>query len=152
MSDLRELYQELIIDHSKKPHNFKKLEHATCHAEGYNPLCGDKYTVYAELEDGKIKSVSFQGAGCAISMASASMMTDKMRSKTPEQAEELFQKFHDLVTGATAVDDEEGVEGELGKLAVFAGVREYPSRVKCASLPWHTLRSALKGDGSASTE
>lgn len=150
MSDLRELYQEVIIDHGRKPRNFRKLEDASHRADGHNPLCGDEIHVYVNLKDGVITDVSFQGAGCAISMASASMMTAALKGKTQADAEKMFERFHQLVTGRPhpAGDDE-----ALGKLTVFSGVCEFPVRVKCASLPWHTLHAALKESGrTVSTE
>ena len=140
MSDLRELYQEVILDHHKKPRNFRKQEGAR-HVEGYNPLCGDKVTVYVKLDGDVVKDVSFQGTGCAISTASASMMTESLKGKTREEAEALFHAFHDLITGKEPA----GEGPALGKLAVFAGVRDFPVRVKCASLAWHTLHAALEG-------
>lgn len=140
MSDLRALYQEMILDHNRNPRNFRIMEDADRHVEGYNPLCGDRYTIYLKLGNGKISDVSFTGAGCAISKASASMMSSIVKGKTTEEAEALFVKFHDLVTGRNGV--KEGPE-DLGKLAVFGGVSEYPARVKCASLAWHTLKNAL---------
>lgn len=140
MSDLRALYQEMILDHNRNPRNFRIIEDADHQVEGYNPLCGDRYTVYVKLGDGRINDVSFTGAGCAISKASASMMSSMVKGKTIEEAEELFEKFHDLVTGKNG--KKENLE-DLGKLAVFAGVSEYPARVKCASLAWHTLKNAL---------
>jgi nitrogen fixation NifU-like protein len=146
-SDLNDLYQETIIDHSKRPRNKGALEHATHHAEGYNPLCGDRVTIELKLEDGRISGVGFQGSGCAISTASASLMTEALRGKTPEEAEQSFEKFHDMLTEdkLPAID--------LGKLAVFSGVRQYPMRVKCATLAWHTLRAALQGEAKpVSTE
>jgi nitrogen fixation NifU-like protein len=147
MSDLRELYQEVILDHHKKPRNCRKLNDATCHVEGYNPLCGDKITVYLKLEGDVVSDVSFEGSGCAISTASASMMTQVLKGKTRAEAEQLFRGFHDLLT------TEGGSERELGKLAVFSGVREFPLRVKCATLAWHTFRAALLGqDKTVSTE
>lgn len=150
MSDLRELYQQVILDHSKKPRNFQKLEGANRTAQGHNPLCGDDVTVYLQLEDDAIRNISFQGSGCAISKASASMMTDSVKGKTKADAEALFKRFHDLVTVG---GDEAADPGELGKLAVFAGVREFPVRVKCATLAWHTLRAALEGkERTISTE
>lgn len=142
MSDLRELYQQVILDHSKKPRNFQKLEGANRTAQGHNPLCGDDVTVYLRLEDDAIRNISFQGSGCAISKASASMMTDSVKGKTKADAEALFRRFHDLVTVG---EDEAADLGGMGKLAVFAGVREFPVRVKCATLAWHTLRAALEG-------
>ena len=142
-SELRELYQQVILDHNKSPRNFKKLENANYTAEGYNPLCGDKINIYLAVEDDLVKDVGFQGSGCAISKASASLMSSIVKGKTKKEAEEIFSKFHDLVTGK--LNDETAIE-ELGKLAVFAGVRDFPARVKCASLAWHTLISALKDE------
>ncbi|MFQ5882506.1 MAG: Fe-S cluster assembly sulfur transfer protein SufU [Candidatus Methylomirabilales bacterium] len=150
MSDLRELYQQVILDHNKKPRNFQKLEGANRTAEGHNPLCGDYVTVYLQLEDHVIRKISFQGSGCAISKASASMMTDSMKGKSRAEAQVLFERFHDLVTGE---GDRAGDPVDLGKLAVFSGVSEFPVRVKCATLAWHTLRAALEGKGeTVSTE
>ena len=143
MTDLRDLYQELILDHGRRPRNFKPLEGATRSAEGYNPLCGDKVKIYVKMDGDIIKDISFEGAGCAISTASASIMTETLKGKTRAEAEELFQTFHDLVTGQKAQLD----APELGKLAVFSGVSEFPIRVKCATLSWHTLRAALNGAG-----
>lgn len=139
--ELKELYQQVILDHNKSPRNFRKMENASSQAEGYNPLCGDHIDVYVLVEDGIVNDVSFNGEGCAISKASASVMTSMLKGKTKEEAEKLFNKFHDLVTGK--LGDKPDVE-ELGKLAVFAGVQEFPVRVKCASLAWHTLMSALE--------
>jgi nitrogen fixation NifU-like protein len=140
MSDLRALYQEIILEHNRNPRNFKKLENANRKLEGYNPLCGDHYTIYLLLEGDKIVDVSFEGSGCAISKASASVMTTLLKGKTAQEAKQLFATFHDLVTGAlTDVSFE-----TLGKIAAFSGVSEFPARVKCASLAWHTLRSALE--------
>ncbi len=148
MSELRELYQEVILEHSKKPRNFRVLENANHKAEGFNPLCGDHFTVYLDLKDGAISDIGFQGNGCAISKASASMMTQTLKGKTAAEAEEFFSRFHDVVTGHVA-----GTEENLGKLAVFAGVSEFPLRVKCATLAWHALRAALNGEQEAvSTE
>ena len=138
MSDLRDLYQELILEHSKNPRNFRALPDARS-IEGYNPLCGDHFTVYVKTEGDKITDVAFQGSGCAISKASASVMTQTLKGKTVGQAEQLFKKFHDLVTGK--IDPSE----DLGKLAVFGGVSEFPVRVKCATLAWHTVHAALQG-------
>lgn len=138
--ELRELYQQVILDHNKSPRNFKILDHSTQDAEGYNPLCGDNLHVYLDVEDGIIKDVSFQGSGCAISKASASLMTSLLKGKTKEEAERLFNKFHDLVTGKLGENPD---IDELGKLAVFTGVQEFPVRVKCASLAWHTMIAAL---------
>jgi nitrogen fixation NifU-like protein len=147
MSDLRDLYQEVILDHSKRPRNFHALADANRKAEGYNPLCGDRETVYLRLEGDRVRDVAFQGTGCAISTASASMMTESVKGKSREEAEALFERFHDLITG------QNGESADLGKLAVFSGVREYPVRVKCATLPWHTLKAALASDGATiSTE
>jgi nitrogen fixation protein NifU and related proteins len=146
MSDLRELYQQVILDHYKKPRNCRALAEPVCHIEGYNPLCGDKFTVYLQLVGDRIKDVSFQGAGCAISTASASMMTDALKGKTVEEAEALFHAFHELVTGAPADKSNHNENGPpLGKLSVFTGVREFPLRVKCATLAWHTFHAALQG-------
>ena len=154
MADLRELYQELILDHSKRPRNFGKLEGANRQATGYNPLCGDKLPVYLKMKDDLVEDVRFEGAGCAISTASASLMTEKSKGKTSEEAEELFDLFHNLVTGAdTAATDAAPLAKQLGKLAVFSGVSEFPLRVKCATLPWHTFLAALRGAGEVvSTE
>jgi nitrogen fixation NifU-like protein len=142
MSELSELYQEVILDHNKRPRNFQVLEGANRSAEGYNPLCGDQITVYLRLEGNIIQDISFQGSGCAISKASASMMTASLKGKTREEAEELFRSFHDLVTGDRHAEQDPAA---LGKLTVFSGVSEFPMRVKCASLAWHTLRAALEG-------
>jgi len=136
MSDLRDLYQEVILDHNRRPRNFGPLPAANRRAEGHNPLCGDRVTVYLDVEGDRIRDVSFEGAGCAISTASASLMTEALKGLSVEEARTLFHGFHELVT--------QGDEGEdLGKLAVFTGVREYPMRVKCATLAWHTLMAAL---------
>jgi nitrogen fixation NifU-like protein len=150
MSDLRDLYQQVILDHSKRPRNFLKLQGADRTAEGHNPLCGDEITIYLKMDGELIKDISFQGAGCAISKASASMMTAALKGKTKAEAEALFGKFHEMVTGnRDTASDPAG----LGKLEVFCGVCEFPVRVKCASLAWHTLRAALDGKGEAvSTE
>ena len=138
MSDLRSLYQEVILDHGKTPRNFREIKEANHVAEGYNPLCGDKIKVFIKLEGGVIKDISFQGSGCAISTASASMMTAALKGKTPEEAEAQFEQFHDMLTGSPDADPD-----EMGKLAVFSGVCEFPVRVKCATLPWHTVHAAL---------
>lgn len=149
MTDLQDLYQELILDHGRRPRNFRALEGFTRSSEGYNPLCGDKVKIYVKMDDDIIKDVSFEGAGCAISTASASIMTEVLKGKSRAEAEEFFQTFHDLVTGRQAQLD----APELGKLAVFSGVSEFPIRVKCATLSWHTLRAALNEDGDVvSTE
>ncbi len=143
MDELRELYQEIILDHNKSPHNFHVMENATRKVEAYNPLCGDQYTIYMLMEDDVVKDVSFQGKGCAISKASASVMTQLVKGKTKDEAEKIFELFHDLVTGKHSPDD---MPAGLSKLAVFAGVRDYPARVKCASLAWHTMHAALTTD------
>jgi len=151
MNDLRDLYQEVILDHNRRPRNFGPLATANHRAEGSNPLCGDKVTVLLDLEAGRIRDVAFQGAGCAISTASASLMTEALKGQTVEEARRLFHVFHDLLTTGQA-GDREG-SPELGKLAVFTGVREYPMRVKCATLAWHTLIAALdQKDQPVSTE
>ena len=144
-SSLRELYQEVILDHSKKPRNFGPLPEATRQADGYNPLCGDRATVFLRLDGDTVADVKFQGAGCSISTASASMMTESIKGKNKAEAEELFERFHKLVTRDSAAAEQEP-DPALGKLAVFSGVWEFPVRVKCASLPWHTLKAALDGD------
>ena len=149
MSELSELYQQVILDHNKKPRNFRKLETANHIAEGYNPLCGDQLTIYLNLEDDRVADVGFEGSGCAISKASASMMTQAVKGKSKEQAETLFKEFHSMVTGEL---DEENEENTLGNLKIFAGVREFPVRVKCATLPWHTMHAALHKQDQASTE
>jgi nitrogen fixation NifU-like protein len=146
-SDLQDLYQEVILDHNKRPHNFRAIEDGQ-KAEGHNPLCGDRVTVYLRIEDGRVADVSFQGSGCAISKASASLMTDTVKGKTLQEVEELFEKFQAMITRAP-----DAPVDELGKLSVLAGVRQFPMRVKCASLPWHTLRSAAAApDAVVSTE
>ena len=144
-SPLRELYQEVILDHSKKPRNFGPLPEATGQADGYNPLCGDRATVFVRLDGDQLADVKFQGAGCSISTASASMMTEAVKGKSREEAEALFERFHDLVTRDSRAAEAD-IDPALGKLAVFSGVWEFPVRVKCASLPWHTLKAALDGD------
>lgn len=150
MSLLRELYQEVILDHNKNPRNFRVMEGATKHVEGYNPLCGDHYTIFVKMDGDVISDVSFQGAGCAISKSSASVMTSLLKGKTKEEAEQMFNHFHKLVKGE--LNAEEHLE-TLGKLAAFAGVSEFPARVKCASLAWHTLQAALHDDAqTVSTE
>jgi nitrogen fixation NifU-like protein len=145
MSDLRELYQSVILDHNKRPRNFRKVEGANRSAEGYNPLCGDKVTVQLRVEDGVVRDVGFEGSGCAISTASASMMTESVKGKSLAEAEQLFRRFHDLLVGESRTQLPGDVQKALGKLAVFSGVREYPARVKCATLVWHALHSALEG-------
>jgi nitrogen fixation NifU-like protein len=152
VSDLRELYQEVILDHAKTPRNFRVIEEATARADGSNPLCGDRATVFVKLDGDRVADVSFKGVGCSISTASASLMTDAVKGKTRAEAEELFERFHGLVTADPSRAGQDAVGPGLGKLAVFAGVCEYPARVKCASLAWHTLKAALEGQGAASTE
>ena len=148
--DLRDLYQEVILDHSRKPRNFRQLPNASVEAKGHNPLCGDRITLQLVVdENGVIEDVGFQGAGCAISTASASMMTEVLKGKSEKDVEALFDAFHELATGKNAAVDAE----RLGKLAVFAGVRDYPVRVKCATLAWHTMRAALaEQEAAVSTE
>ena len=141
MADLRDLYQEVILEHSKAPRNYRQLVAANHHAEGFNPLCGDHFTVYLELEGDAIRDVSFQGSGCAISKASASMMTQAVKGKSKAEAAKLFDTFHKLVT----TGETNGNQSDLGKLAVFSGVSEFPVRVKCATLAWHTLQAAIEG-------
>jgi nitrogen fixation NifU-like protein len=150
MSDLRDLYQEVILDHNKRPRNFGVLEPADRSAIGHNPLCGDKLTVYLRLDGTRVAEVRFEGQGCAISKASASMMTDVVKGLSEEDITTLFERFQHLVTAPGKADEDE----RLGKLAVFAGVREYPTRVKCATLCWHTLRAALEDStqGPVTTE
>jgi nitrogen fixation NifU-like protein len=147
-TELSDLYQEVVLDHGKRPRNFGPLEGVTHRAEGLNPLCGDRITVHARVEHGTVLDVRFEGSGCAISKASASVMTGIVKGKTAEEIDALFARFHRLVTEGARPGEEEG----LGKLAVFGGVHDYPARVKCASLAWHTLRAALAGDGAVSTE
>jgi nitrogen fixation protein NifU and related proteins len=148
--ELKELYQQVILDHNKAPRNFRKIENPSKFAEGYNPLCGDKINIYVNFDNENICDISFQGSGCAISKASASLMTSMLKGKTRKEAEELFNRFHDLVTDK--LGDNPDIE-DLGKLAVFAGVRDFPVRVKCASLAWHTMMNALHNkDEKVSTE
>jgi len=150
MSDLRELYQEVILDHSKHPRNHGKPEACDASADGHNPLCGDRLTVFLTFDGDVVREVAFEGSGCAISTASASMMTEALRGKTRAHIETLFHAFHDAVTGKT---DASAATSTLGKLAVFTGVAEFPVRVKCATLAWHTLRAAIeRSDATASTE
>ena len=149
MSDLRELYQATILDHSKAPRNFREIAHYAHQADGHNPICGDKLHVSIELEGDRVSDAAFQGAGCAICMASASLMTENVRGRTLHEIDQQFTEFHDLVTKS----DREVDASALGKLAVFSGVREFPMRVKCATLAWHTLRAALDENGEvAQTE
>ncbi len=150
MSDLRELYQEVVLDHGKSPRNFHAMDDATTQLEGYNPICGDRITLYVKVEDDVVTDISFVGAGCAISMASASLLSELLVGKSKAEVEELFEGFHAMLTGrpGDVVDTE-----KLGKLAVFAGVCEFPARVKCASLSWHTLKAALEEkSGTITTE
>jgi nitrogen fixation protein NifU and related proteins len=149
MSDLRDLYQEVILEHSKRPRGFGKLEHPTCSADGKNPLCGDQLTVGLKVEGEVVKDILFEGRGCAISTASASLMTQAVKGKSKAEVDALFGRMHAMLTKPM---DQPVDTSELGKLAVFSGVREFPARVKCASLAWHTLKAALEGGGSASTE
>jgi len=142
MADLRDIYQEVILEHAKAPRNFRALESPAFKAEGYNPLCGDRCTVYIAMQGDVIEDIAFQGSGCAISRASASMMTQSLKGKTASDAEDLFQSFHRMVTGQNGSED----HPEIGKLAVFSGVSGFPVRVKCATLAWHTLEAALHGD------
>ncbi len=143
MFDLRELYQEVILDHAKKPRNFGHPPACNRQAKGHNPLCGDRLTVYLSIDDGVVKDAAFEGAGCAISMASASLMTEMVKGKTEAEAHSLFKGFHALVAGDGT--ESAGDAADLGKLTIFSGVREYPVRVKCATLPWHAFVAALKG-------
>jgi len=145
MSELTDLYQQVILDHNRRPRNYGKLEHANRQAEGFNPVCGDHLTLYLQMNGDVIDDLRFEGEGCAISKASASLMTDSLKGKTAAEAEALFERIHAMLTSDTAVDFDAQAE-ELGKLAVFSGVREYPARVKCASLSWHALHSALKNE------
>jgi nitrogen fixation protein NifU and related proteins len=149
MSELSDLYQEVILDHNRKPRNFRAMDDATRRQEGYNPLCGDRLTIYVALDDDRISDVSFQGSGCAISKASASLMTEALKGKTVEEARTLFDRFHEMVTSST---DEPAAD--LGKLSVLSGVREFPTRIKCASLAWHALKAAVAEPhaGPVSTE
>jgi nitrogen fixation protein NifU and related proteins len=147
MSDLTDLYKEVILDHNRRPRNFHTMADASHRAEGYNPLCGDRLTLYLKLDGDVIKDVAFEGSGCAISKASASLMTDAIKGRTVPDARTLFERFHRMVT----TPPEERVE-DLGKLSVLAGVREFPVRVKCASLAWHTFKAALDREQKATTE
>jgi nitrogen fixation NifU-like protein len=148
MDDLGDLYQEVILDHNRRPRNFRVIEEGR-RQEGYNPLCGDRLTLYVRLDGNRIADVAFQGSGCAISKASASLMTEALKGKTIAEAHQLFDKFHDMVTSSP-----DTVAPDLGKLSVLSGVREYPTRVKCASLAWHTMKAAVSGadDSPVSTE
>ncbi len=150
MSELQDLYQEVILDHSKRPRNFREIDNANHHAEGYNPLCGDRFTIYLHVNNGKVEDASFTGAGCAISTASASLMTESLKGKSVEEAEKIFQNFHELVAGNEEQVDDSNI---LGKLKALSGVRAFPMRVKCATLAWHTMRAAIEGeDESITTE
>ena len=147
LDELRELYQEVIFDHNRNPRNFREMKDADRQIDGFNPLCGDRLTVFIKLDGDKISDASFQGEGCAISTASASLMTEMVQGLTEVEAHELFEKFHRVAKGEQGDDSIEAI----GKLAVLAGVREYPARVKCATLPWHTLEAALHGDAEPVT-
>lgn len=149
MADLRDLYQEVIVDHSKSPRNFHEMPDASHHAEGFNPLCGDRLTLYLNVRDDRIENASFIGSGCAISTSSASLMTEQLKGKTVAEAEALFRDFHQFLTQESGTGTE---AARLGKLAILGDVRDYPSRVKCATLAWHTLHAALEQQESASTE
>lgn len=146
MSELRELYQQIILDHNRRPRNFRRLEPASHHAAGHNPLCGDRVEVFLRIEDGRVAEVAFEGDGCAISTASASIMTEALSGLSLAEVDALFEGFHQLMT------HDRPPTCELGELAVLSGVRDYPSRVKCATLPWHTLRAALSNQPEVSTE
>ena len=148
MSDLSDLYQEVILDHNKSPRNYRAMADANRKGEGYNPLCGDHITVFLRLEDGVIQDISFQGSGCAISKASASIMTAELKGKDEGAARELFESVHNMLTGES--DDSRGAE-RVGKLAILSGVCKFPARVKCASLAWHTVNAALAGEHTPAT-
>ena len=153
MTDLRALYQEVILDHNKSPRNFRAMEGANRSALGHNPLCGDQLTLYVKVDDDTIQDIAFQGKGCAISKASASLLNESVKGKSTAEAETLFTRFHELLTGPPDVKADSNIQAKaLGKLAVFSGVREFPVRVKCATLAWHTLHSALNGETKTSTE
>lgn len=143
MSELREIYQQVVLDHYKKPRNYRRIEPCPHSAHGHNPLCGDRVTVYVQVKDGAIDDISFEGSGCAICTASASLMTESLKGKSETEAETLFQRFHHLLTAEGSKETGNG-EAELGKLQVFEGVREFPVRIKCATLPWHTFHAALR--------
>lgn len=149
MSELSDLYQEVILDHNKNPRNFREIAGADQTADGKNPLCGDALRVYVAMDGDTITDVAFKGSGCAISKASASMMTQSVKGKSKAEAEEIFEEFHRMVTGDLNIETD---ENNLGKLKIFAGVLEFPARVKCASLSWHTLHAALRGEDVVSTE
>ena len=153
LDDLRELYQEVILDHGKSPRNFRDVEDATSHAHGANPLCGDQLVVYLKVDTEKrIEDVSFVGNGCAISVASASMMTELVKGRTVDEAKAMFKRFHERCTGDNSSDDSTLLGDDLEKLNVLSGVRAFPVRVKCATLPWHTLSAAIDGKDEATTE
>ncbi len=155
MSDLREIYQEVILDHYRRPRNFSALDAATKQAQGHNPLCGDRVSVYLVVDDGVVMDIAFQGAGCAISTASASLMTEAVKGKKVDEARTLFHRFHEMMTGSEEADHKVAPEGhkrnevDLGKLEVLSGVRQIPIRIKCATLAWHTLKAALEEDGDS---
>ena len=149
MSELSDLYQEVILEHNKNPRNFREISDADQYADGKNPLCGDALRVYVSMDGDTVTDVAFKGSGCAISKASASMMTQSVKGKTREQAEHIFEEFHRMVTGDLDIETD---ENDLGKLKIFSGVLEFPARVKCASLSWHTLNAALNGENVVSTE
>jgi nitrogen fixation NifU-like protein len=146
--DLRDLYQDIILDHGRKPRNFRKPEHPSHTAQGHNPLCGDRVTVYLTVEGDRIADVAFEGRGCAISTASSSLMTEVLKGKTLTEAEQLFQAFHATVTGGEESPVPEALEDDLDRLAPLSGVRAYPARVKCATLPWHAVEAALRSGGT----
>lgn len=153
MSDVRELYQSTILDHNRKPRNFRRIEPCARRADGVNPLCGDRVAVFVDVEGDRVRDVAFQGSGCAISTASASMMTESVKGRSVEEANALFERFHHVVTGEIGAEPSDEDMDELGKLVVFAGVREFPARVKCATLCWHALHAALAGEAEpVSTE
>lgn len=149
MSELSDLYQEVILEHNKSPRNFREIEDADQYADGKNPLCGDALRVYVKTEGDVVTDVAFKGSGCAISKASASMMTQAVKGKTKTEAESIFNEFHQMVTGELDIETD---DNDLGKLRIFAGVLEFPARVKCASLSWHTLHAALQGQSEVTTE
>jgi len=149
MNDIQSLYQQMILDHNKNPRNFGGLEEPTHCAEGHNPLCGDEVTIFMNIKDNVIQDITFKGSGCAIATSSASIMTTVLKGKTIQEAEEFFKQFHGIVTASM---DETIDTDDLGKLSVFTGVREFPARVKCASLAWHTMNNAMHGEANASTE
>ena len=149
MSELSDLYQEVILEHNKNPRNFREISDADQYADGKNPLCGDALRVYVTMDGDTITDVAFKGSGCAISKASASMMTQSVKGKTRAEAEQIFDEFHSMVTGGLDIETD---ENNLGKLKIFSGVLEFPARVKCASLSWHTLNAALHGEDVVSTE